>query len=182
MRGLIAYGYQAVYLTEHDTLWPAAELAELQAQWPQIRIFPGVELSVEGGGHLVVLGADDSHYLCTRDPAMLLELARAQGHLTVLAHPYRWDDRDAILRYRLKVDAIELRTNNHDAHGGKKSQKASRKYHLPMVNAGDIHAPEMLNRFWIETDRDLLVADDIRGIVLESCYANRDNTQEARAG
>ena len=46
MRKLIETGYQAVYITEHDAVWREEEIARLQEDFPAIRIFPGVELSL----------------------------------------------------------------------------------------------------------------------------------------
>ncbi len=45
--------------------------------------------------------------------------------------------------------------------------------HLPLVNAGDVHALAAIDRFWIDTDRGLQDADDIREIVLDRAYLNR---------
>ena len=35
MNGLIARGYEAVYITEHDAVWETAELNDLRRQFPQ---------------------------------------------------------------------------------------------------------------------------------------------------
>ena len=42
MAELIRCGYEAVYITEHDTMWSDWEIDNLQKEFPQIRIFPGV--------------------------------------------------------------------------------------------------------------------------------------------
>lgn len=171
MQGLIDTGYHAVYITEHDAVWTDQELADLRGQFPALKIFPGVELS-QDDWHVVVLGSNDPEYLSTRDPAWILDKARREGHLTVLAHPYRWANGDAILHAGLRPDALEFRTNNHDAPNGLKSAHTAAQLQAALVNAGDSHSIAMLNRFWIETQDDLHEADDIRPIVLAGWYKN----------
>ncbi len=50
---LIVAGYGAVYITDHNIVWPDSELHELQMRFPAIRVFPGVELTL-GSCHLQV--------------------------------------------------------------------------------------------------------------------------------
>ncbi|MCK4276836.1 MAG: PHP domain-containing protein, partial [Phycisphaerae bacterium] len=93
-------GYEAVYITEHDAVWADREIDELQSQSPRIRIFSGVELTVGLRPllHLLVLGTNDPAYLkFGRDPTAVIEKARHEGHLTILAHPCRWEDAQAVL-------------------------------------------------------------------------------------
>ena len=164
-------GYQCVYITEHDAIWTPLELADMRARFPALRIFGGVELSLHGA-HLLVLGATDPWYTQTKDTAEILARARSDGHLTVLAHPFRWDGGDWPLQKGLLPDALELRTNNQDARAGKKARQAAKRLHLPLVNCGDTHSRSMLGKFWIQTDDDLEAAADIRRIILEGRYRN----------
>lgn len=172
LEGLIRAGYEAVYLTEHDSVWPAEDLADLQARFPAIRVFPGVELS-RGGCHIVVLGSGDPSYLAMADPLAVLDHARAIGDLTILAHPYRWEGGDDILRQGLRPDAIEYRTCNVDAEQAERAIAKARELSVAAVNAGDAHGLGFLDRFWIETGRPLKTAKDIRNVVISGEYANR---------
>ena len=85
MARLIEAGYDAVYLTEHDAVWDVAELAELQGQFPAIRIFPGVEvgtmpLTGQRVQHLLVLGTHDAGYIdLAEQPAQIVARARRAG-------------------------------------------------------------------------------------------------------
>jgi hypothetical protein len=178
MPNLIAAGYGAVYITEHDAVWGEEEMAELQRKFPQIRIFPGMELNVGTGPvlqHLLVLGSDDSTYLLTRNPADVLAKARADGDLTILAHPYRWEGAAAMLNQGWVPDAMEFRSGNHDAAGGKMAAGVAGHIGIPVVNAGDVHGFHFINRFWIETDRPIVHARDIRQIVVERAFKNCSN-------
>ena len=177
MRRLIETGYEAVYITEHDAVWSAREIARLQAEFPAIRIFPGVELSLGEAvmplQHLLVLGTTDRTYLKIHDPAELLEMARSAGHLTVLAHPCRWEGGAAMLDEGLLPDAIELHTCNHDRYAASQARILSEKLGLRLVNSGDTHGLGFLNRFWIETARPIGQAEEVRSIILEGAYDNR---------
>jgi hypothetical protein len=177
MGRLIETGYQAVYVTEHDAVWRNDELEDLQAEFPQIRIFPGVELTL-GSHHLLVLGAGDPAYLSVGGEQAALEKARRENHLTILAHPFRWQGAGAMLGRDTLPDAIEYYTPNHDEPGMAASSRAeSLRLKLPLVNAGDVHSLEMIGRYWIQTRRPLKRADDIRQIIIagdyELCAENR---------
>ena len=43
---LVAGRYDAVYFTEHDAVWSDWEIEQVQLGFPQIRILPGLELSI----------------------------------------------------------------------------------------------------------------------------------------
>ena len=181
MARLIETGYQAVYITEHDAVWSDDELDDLRRQFPAIRIFSGVEVTLrqptgpagEYNQHLVVLGTDDVEYVnLAGNPAAVLAKARDEGCLTVLAHPYRWEGSCTILAAGLLPDAIECHTGNQNDAQAFIAEALSRQIDIPLVNAGDSHATSMIDRFWIETDQPVDQARDIRKIVLEGKYRN----------
>lgn len=170
--------YDVVFLTEHNQVWPDKDLDDIRKKFPHMLIFPGVELSLSmesspQAQHLVVLGTNNPAYLAIQDPRRALERAQSEGLLTILAHPFRWDGSARMLEEGLRPDALELRTNNHTAEQAKRSQQAAATMGLPLVNAGDTHCRDFINRFWIETQRDLTETRDIRQIVLEGAYQNR---------
>lgn len=187
MTAALAAGYEAVYITEHNAVWPGDRLATLQAGFPALRIFPGVELTViDYTLHLVVLGTNDPDYVSLRrDPRTVIERARANGHLTVLAHPFRWGGAEDLLQSGSIPDALEHRTANHPAPLGQVSRQWARAKGLALINAGDTHNPTMLDRFWIDTARPIERAEDIRQIVLAGQYDNcmargeEENTNDA---
>ncbi len=175
MERMIQSGYEAVFITEHDMVWSDREIEQLQQGFPDIRIFGGVELStgLQKMQHLLVLGTTDPEYTRLADVAEILEKARDERHLTVLAHPFRWEGGAEMLDDGLMPDAIEHLTGNHDAVGAGLAETAAEENDLPMVNAGDVHGLGFINRFWIETDRPVLKASDIRTAVLNRAYVNR---------
>ena len=172
MAGLIAAGYEAVFITEHAAVWPIEELDELRGKFPQLRIFGGVELYVDSH-HLLVLGTSDASYLdiCNDAPAVL-EKARRANHLTVLAHPFRWEEGFEMLYEGLRPDAIEYCTCNHDRPAADRAAAVAAEMGLPLVNSGDSHGLDFLDRFWIETPEPLVAPTDVRRIVLAGDYEN----------
>jgi len=175
MERLIQTGYEAVFITEHNAVWSDREIEQLQQGFPDILIFGGVELSTgpEGMQHLLVLGTTDPEYTRISDVAEILEKAHDEGHLTVLAHPYRWEEGADMLDNGLMPDAIEYRTCNHPPQCAKIAAEIAAGLGMPTVNTGDVHSLGFVNRFWIETDRALVKAADIRTAVLNRAYVNR---------
>lgn len=175
MEALIGAGYGAVYITEHHCVWPDDEIAALQEEFPEVRIFPGVELNIcfEPLQHLIVLGTNDPEYLSIFNPGKVLAKARDEGHLTILAHPCRWEGASQMLDEGLLPDAIEYRTCNQEFSQCVQAQAKAQKHERSMVNAGDVHSVHMVGQFWIETDRPIVEADDIRRIILAGEYENR---------
>ena len=172
MHRLLAAGYNAVYITEHDAVWRDRELAKLQRGFPDLRIFPGVEVSITSH-HVLVLGTNDRAYLNISDETELLEKARADGHLTILAHPFRWGGGAMVLQQGLLPDAIEHQSCNHDPDAARESLGIADRLELPLVNTGDAHGVEMLGRYWVETARPIESANVIRTIIARRQYVNR---------
>ncbi len=112
LMSLIEHEYDAVYITEHDALWPEEDLDYLRKKFPWMRIFGGLERTVDGC-HVLVLGTSDTKYLQMTDAQSVIAAARADGHLTVLAHPFRWEGAEKLLAAGVLPDALEWRTPNH---------------------------------------------------------------------
>jgi predicted metal-dependent phosphoesterase TrpH len=166
---LIETGYEAVYITEHDAVWAFDELDDLRAEFPEVRIFPGVELTL-GPHHLLVLGSNDANYLSLRDERKVLEKARGEDHLTILSHPFRWPGAAEMFDEGLLPDALEYYTANHEPDMAGKALSESIRLKLPLVNSSDAHSVEMIGHYWIKTHLPLGEADDIRRIVLAGEY------------
>ena len=171
---LVQAGYEAVYITEHNTVWTQRQLDTIQKKFSQIKIFGGVELTYKPLQHLLVLGTCDPEYeKIASDMAAVLDKARSEGHLTILAHPFRCPGAADMLGEGHKPDAIEhLSCNQEQPMQAWKSQLASEELGLRLVNSGDSHSLDFIDRYWIETHHPIESADDIRQIVLENNYDN----------
>ncbi len=174
MREFVRTGYQVVYITEHMTLWPRQELEQLRAEFPQLKIFPGIEWTVSADPlqHVVILGADNPAYLTIGHWRECLQLARAEGHLTVLAHPFRWEGAGNVLAGQDLPDAIEYHTCNQQGEPSRVALEAATRLKLPLVNAGDTHGLHFINRFYIQTAPPVEQPNDIRQIILAGEYRN----------
>ena len=177
---LVKLDYDAVFITEHDTVWSGNELEELQWQFPLIRIFPGLELTLyseKGFGHLLILGTKDPTFLEMTDAGAVLARARRQQCLTVLAHPYRWEGAGEMIAQGYYPDAMEYYSPNQDPLQVVMSRVSAERLHLPLVNSGDSHGVDFLGRFWIETPRPVESPGQLRRMILGGDYKNCDGTQ-----
>jgi predicted metal-dependent phosphoesterase TrpH len=177
--GLIARGYEAVFLTEHDAVWSRKDTARLQEHFPQIRIFGGLEKTLyhddrEGFQHLLILGTHSADYIFMDDAEAILDRAADEGLPTILAHPFRYEGSSHILSEGLYPDALEYRSCNHTAGQAEKSQAAAEEFGLQLVNAGDTHGLRMLGRFWTETDEDFDSPGELRDMLLAGRYQRRE--------
>jgi len=173
-------GYGAVFITDHDTVWPEEDIKALQARHPRIRIFPGIERSIGNLGdvHLLILGTNDPSYLETDDPAVLIPKARSDGYVTVLAHPCIRAESANILKIGIFPDAIEYRTGSQGGRHAEIAKNVAYVFKLPLLNSGDVHHTTQINQFWIETAAPLTTIDDLRDIIFRGTYQNRVSDQE----
>ncbi len=174
MACLLEQGYDAVYITEHNTVWPDDELGDLRSEFPSLRIFPGVELATGSmqSQHIVVLGTNDPAYVELTHAADVIAKASDDGHLAILAHPFRFAGGAEMLDQKLLPSAIEFYTCNHSPEFALRSMIIAGQLDLPLVNTGDVHALDMIGRFWIETNRPINQADDIAQIIATQAYKN----------
>lgn len=169
MRTLIKEGYGAVYITEHDKVWSSEELSEVQEAFSEIRVFGGIERTIERC-HLQILGTCDPAYAEISDPVEIITRAREEGLATVLAHPLRWMRGDEILACGVLPDALECGTPNHDDVRRKRAIKVCEQLDLAPVFADDAHCEEIIGSYWIETEEPLVEARDIRKVLIDRSY------------
>jgi predicted metal-dependent phosphoesterase TrpH len=169
----IAQGYDVMFLTDHDSVWPADDIADLQTRYPEIRIFPGIEVSVltpDTMYHVVLLGTSDEGFCELPSPACLLARARKHHVPTILAHPYRWSGRPGILEERPLPDAMEARSWNHDAANERLAIQKATQLDIPLVYADDAHTIQAVGQFWIETHREFNHPSELREVFATGAY------------
>jgi len=158
----------AVALTEHfntlnfhhifEALDEAAPYEEGYYLMEGVKIFPGIEVDVAEGSHILVIGgresilAVSSHLDRYRESLdfipleQLLDLSEAQQCLTIGAHPYREENPlfqvDGSLLKRL--DALDI--NGRDLHKyglnmAQRVQHLADQLELPAVAGSDTHQP-----------------------------------------
>lgn len=164
-------GYEALFFTEHDAVWPERKLRAMRKRFQGIRIFGGVEVTLITGEHLLVLGTSDAEFTRLGNrPGDLLSKARRAGCLTVLAHPFRWQGAHDLLLNGRRPDAMEYLSCNHQGTAAADSLALAGELSLPVVNAGDVHDLDMLGQCWIRSDRPIETNGDIREVVVNGAY------------
>ena len=178
-----AVGLDGIVITEHDFLWPEAELEELRAAAPQLVILAGVEVTGRGGD-MLCYGVTDPFAL-PRGIAWpkLCREVRAQGGACVAAHPNRWNQPFEKMLSDLKpeLDGIEVMSNNMDQELRAKAAKLLEKYpHFAQLGNSDSHQPHTVGCCYTDFDADIRTTADLvaaikakKGVARVNEYAQR---------
>ncbi|MCJ7762402.1 PHP domain-containing protein, partial [Candidatus Bathyarchaeota archaeon] len=103
---LVAHSFiKVAAVTDHDSVRCCKATMELASAYPDILIIPGVEISTPNGD-MLILGIEE---LPPRpwNPENLVDFARANGAVSIVAHPYREYGMGDYAK-NFKVDAIEV--------------------------------------------------------------------------
>lgn len=65
-----------------------------------------------------------------------------------------------------------MHTPNHPETMALMSAATARQKNLRLVNSGDVHRLDMINRSWIETDAPFTNAHELRLALLQGAYQN----------
>ncbi len=107
-------GLDGIVITEHDQLWPEAELAELRKAAPGLVVLGGVEVSARDGDVLCYGVTDLTRLRRGTRWGDLCREVRRQGGCAVAAHPYRWGQNfDRLLESEAPdLAGLEMLSNN----------------------------------------------------------------------
>lgn len=139
-------GLDLVVLTEHNTLWPAAELHALSERH-EITVLAGMELGTDLG-HILVFGLD--HY----SPELLFidglrPIVQSEGAAMVLAHPMRplssgrkpgWDE------IAERFDGLEVVNGDHGEGANGYYRRLAAELGVAAVGGSDVHSREAVGR------------------------------------
>jgi len=127
---------KAVAVTDHNTVDGCRRTRELAAAYSDILIIPGVEITTPLGD-LIVLGVEA---LPPRPWSVenVLEFAKANGGVTVVAHPFREYGMGYLAR-NYSVDAIEVLNGCAPANVNRLAEGLAREMNLPGVAGSDAH-------------------------------------------
>ncbi|MGI6365114.1 MAG: PHP domain-containing protein [Bacillota bacterium] len=151
VQAAMACGLDAIVLTEHDYMWGPEELADLQARFPGIKLFSGIEVSIDSAEHIVVIGVPHPQLFSPfMKPADLVAAVRQHQGAAILAHPYRWSPsvRQDILDARL--DAIEIFSNSIRNYMQQPIRGLQQKLDLPLVACSDGHHTQHLGLYALD--------------------------------
>ena len=134
-----AAGIDAVCLTEHDRLWPAADVRRLSDE-QGITVLRGMEVTTELG-HVLVYGLD------APPPGMfvaetLVAAVRAAGGLAALAHPARAGQPAVSAAQRLALfDTVEVLNGSDGPEQNRAAVGLAAGLALPGIGGSDCHIP-----------------------------------------
>lgn len=157
-------GLDGIVITEHDRLWPEAELDELRQAAPGLIVLGGVEVSGRGGD-LLCYGVTDLTSLRRGMPwgELCREVAR-QGGAAVAAHPYRWgQDFDRLLAdERPELAGLEVMSNNMDPDLRRMAAAfLDRNPAYATLGNSDAHDVDVVGVCYTEFDANIRTAGDL---------------------
>lgn len=137
VRAAMGRGLDGVCITEHDALWPLAEIERVSREM-SFMVLRGMEVTTEVG-HVLVFGMESHH----PDMAVLEKLRRRvrdEGGLMFLAHPSR--------RYgTMPPDDLPSHFDSVEAHNGTEgmlqndhAEHLARGMRLPGIGGSDCHS------------------------------------------
>ncbi|MBN1977246.1 MAG: PHP domain-containing protein [Anaerolineae bacterium] len=155
LRAAVAYGLDGLVFTDHHRFISLDRLEELNRKYAPFRVFGGIEISVDEGEDVLVLGARDSK-LETRDwsYARLFAFVRERGGYLALAHPFRYHDRITVDIDTYPPDAIELHSKNTGACDAPLILAVLERLKLPPICNSDAHRAEHVGVYYNQLARE----------------------------
>jgi predicted metal-dependent phosphoesterase TrpH len=137
LKAAVRRGLTGLSITDHDTL-KGSQLAMqiIREEKLELVLIPGAEVTTSEG-HLLVLGIGNLPPR-GRSPEETAELAREQGGIAIVPHPYH-PFRHAIGRIP-DCDAVEVYNSKHlFGIANARARMGAKRRHLPMVAGSDSH-------------------------------------------
>jgi predicted metal-dependent phosphoesterase TrpH len=137
-------GLGAVAVTDHHELTTPAIRAEWRAQFPNLLVLPGIEITLDDECEdILVVGLDDR--MLVRGSWSWRDLqwyVREHGGLTILAHPFRFADEIGIDLDESPPDAIEAWSSNIKPGDTERIRRIADRLGPPVVANSDAHWTE----------------------------------------
>lgn len=172
-------GLHGVVITEHDVLWPAEEIAELNRGLDGFRIFRGAEIS-SCNGHFIVIGMDGLEDLRPGVTAeRIVQAAREQGAAVIWAHPQ--------LEYRQMVqplkccdlpkglDAVEVVSTATFGEQTEVAMGYARYLQCGMVGGSDAHTLDHVGKAFTRFDHLPLDEKELAAAICSGRYQSSLN-------
>lgn len=166
IQAAIQSGLDGIVLTDHDRNAGDDHLKVLNRLHYPFKIFSGIEIREERTGEdVLVIGIPSSLW-----PKMkwsyeeLLTFAKENNGYTILAHPYRWENKLCLPVMDLPPDAVELRSGNISKCLWDKIDALALSIGAKGVANSDAHSAETVGVYYtqfphhIHSDRELVAA------------------------
>lgn len=147
-------GLHGLVFSEHNLLWPEDELAKLQAAFPAVRLYRGIEITSSGGDDYIVYGVTDPDLLrAGMDHIEIVTRTRAVGGAIVLAHPYRYSPNVPEALDSHPVDGIEVMSSNIYNCFHVPALALAHRLQIQAIVTSDGHETTMLGMYAMQVDR-----------------------------
>jgi histidinol phosphatase-like PHP family hydrolase len=155
LQAAVAYGLDGLVFTDHHRFIPLDRLEELNRKYAPLRVFGGIEISVDEGEDVLVLGVRDPtlekrNWSYTR----LFAFVRERDGFLALAHPFRYHAEIAIDIETYPPDAIELHSKNTGACDAPRILAVLERLGLPPLCNSDAHRAEHVGVYYNELARE----------------------------
>ena len=143
VRAAQARGIDGVCITEHDALWPLADIERLAAEMSFV-VLRGMEVTTEVG-HVLVYGAAE-HQPEIASLAELHRVVRDQNALMYLAHPSRRYGTLPPADLASFFDSVEVQNGTEGALQNDNAAQLARALRLPGIGGSDAHSAREVAR------------------------------------
>lgn len=156
-------GLDGLVITEHNVMWSDTEVADLQGQFPDIRLFRGIEItSADGDDYLIYGLTEPDHLLVGRvDAGALIHHVHALGGVIVLAHPYRYSPQAPAVLDRYPVDGVEVMSDNILNYAHPKALALAERLGAFITATSDGHHVDALGIYAVRFTQTLLNERDL---------------------
>ncbi len=155
-------GLDGVVITDHHHHLTGEEQQRLESAVPGIKVFRGCEITIrfeepagERSEDMLIIAEESFHcpnVLESRDVPLIKDFSEQCDALTILAHPFRYDDAVQLDLRLFQPDALEIASCNI-RHGTRNMiEEYAEQNNFLKVAASDSHHNEPMNRYYIELE------------------------------
>ena len=155
LQAAVNYRLDGLVFTDHHRFIPLGRLEALNRKYAPLRVFGGIEISVDEGEDVLVLGARDPALETRNWPyARLFAFVHERDGFLALAHPFRYQDEINIDIETYPPDAIELHSKNTGACDAPRILAVLERLDLlPLCNS-DAHSAEHVGIYYNQLARE----------------------------
>jgi histidinol phosphatase-like PHP family hydrolase len=147
----IKKGLDAIFITDHQKLFPQERIDELNEEYAPFKIYQGIEITLKGEENesFVVLGVHDKR-LEEEDWKYedLHKFVHEKKGATILVHPYRFSDQVNVDIWEYPPDAVEVLSKFCGKKNYERRKRLASVVSKPEVTNSDSHEATDIGRFY----------------------------------
>lgn len=148
-------------VTDHDTTKGLEKIIKLAAPYSDVKIIPGVEISIPEGDILLLGITEIPKRPWTIDN--IIDFAHSNGAVSIVAHPYREYGMGDMAR-DYKFDAVEVVNGETQFAANKMAQKLAKDMKIPGIAGSDAHKPSDLCSVYTQVEASLDIEEILKSI------------------